>query len=272
MLYDKALKNIYDHNLIEKGDTVLIGVSGGVDSMSLLNVLLDIKKYIDFKIHVIHVNHQLRGEESDMDEVFVKNFCQKHDVDCTSKRENVKELSKSLKMTIEEAARKIRYDVFFKEAQQFSKFKIALAHNSSDQVETILMNILRGTGMEGLTGMAFKRNEVIRPFLDISRREIEQYVKINSLEFRFDSTNNSLVHTRNYVRLEVIPFIKEKLGLDISQSLLRLASIMNDENVFLKEYCDHVYPTIATFEQKGEIAIKKTEFLNLHVAIKKKIS
>lgn len=271
MLYDEVLKNIYDYNLIEKGDTVLIGVSGGIDSISLLNVLLDIKKCICFKILVIHVNHQLRGEESDMDEIFVKNFCKRHELECIVKRENVQKISKALKMTIEEAARKLRYDVFFKEAQRFLKFKIALAHNSSDQVETILMNILRGTGMEGLTGMDFKREQVIRPFLDISRREIEQYVKINNLDFRFDSSNNSLVHTRNCVRLELIPFIKEKLGLDISQSILRLSSIIYDENEFLKEYCCNVYSTIVSFEQEGEIKIKTKEFLNLHLAIKKRL-
>ena len=183
---DKILQTIKKYNLIEKGDSIVIGVSGGPDSICLLNVLNELKEELDFKIFVAHINHMIR-KEADEETEYVKRFCKNIGVECFTKKIDVVKIAKESKMGTEEAGRKIRYDFFEKVLKNTDSNKIATAHNNNDKVETIIMNILRGSGISGLKGLdPIRENKFIKPLIEVSREEIETYCeenKINKLAY-----------------------------------------------------------------------------------------
>ena len=183
MLEEKVLDTIKKYELIENGDNIVIGVSGGPDSMALLNVLINIKEKskIDFNIFVAHVNHGLR-DEADEETNYVESFCRKNNIECFIKKENVAKLAKDNKIGTEEAGRNLRYEFFNEVLNNTNSNKIATAHNSNDNAETVLMNIIRGSSTSGLKGIdPIRDNIYIRPLIECKRNEIEEYCKINTL-------------------------------------------------------------------------------------------
>ena len=207
---EKILKTIQTYNLIENSDKIVVGVSGGPDSITLLNVLLTIKKekIINFNMVVCHVNHQIRKEAVE-DAEYVSKFCSENNIPCFVKKINVEKIAKDEKIGTEEAGRKIRYEFFQEIAQQTNSNKIATAHTANDNAETVLMNIIRGSGIKGLKGIEAKRNNIIRPLIECTRAEIEEYCKKHTLNPRIDKTNFQNIYTRNKVRNLLIPYIKE---------------------------------------------------------------
>ena len=239
-----VLKTINEHSLIEPNESVLVGVSGGPDSVCLLHVFysLSIIRSINVKkIFAVHVNHLLRGEESDADEKYVGDLCSKLGIDLFNMVLNVKELSEKKGISIEEAARKGRYEIFYLLAEQIGNCKIAVAHNKNDQAETILMNIMRGTGLEGLSGMEYKKGILIRPLLDVRRNEIEEYCYANNLNPRIDHTNLENIYTRNKVRLNLIPYIRDNFDVDIIESINRMSELVRDDNDYIKITSEEKY-------------------------------
>ena len=186
----KILNTIKKYNLIESGDRIVIGVSGGPDSILLLHILNELKKELDFEIFVAHINHMLR-EEADEETEYVIDFCKKLNIECFVKRIDVVEIANNLKRGTEETGRKIRYEFFNEVLEKTGSNKIATAHNNNDKVETILMNILRGSGTAGLKGIEAKRdNMYIRPLIEITREEIEKYCIENKLNPKIDKLNS----------------------------------------------------------------------------------
>ena len=184
MLEEKILNTITKYKMIESGDSIVIGVSGGPDSMCLLQALIQIKEKnkLNYKIYVAHINHGLR-KEADSETKYVQDFCAKNNIECFVKKENVDKIAKEQKIGTEEAGRKLRYSFFEEIKNETKSNKIAIAHNLNDKVETILMNIIRGTGTNGLTGIEPIRNNLyIRPLIEIERKEIEKYCEENKLE------------------------------------------------------------------------------------------
>ncbi|HLR36336.1 MAG TPA: tRNA lysidine(34) synthetase TilS, partial [Tissierellales bacterium] len=208
----KVLETIRNYNLIDEGDQVVIGVSGGPDSMALLYILLDIKKVIPFNIYVAHVNHGVRGEAANKDEEFVRNICKDLNFPFYSIKVNMYEYAKDHNMTGEEAGRKLRYDFFKKVLKKHGRGKIAVAHNKNDQAETLIMRFMRGTGIDGLKGIPYKRGNIIRPLLEINRDEIEAYIGENKIDTRLDKTNLEPIYNRNKIRLELMPYIEENFN------------------------------------------------------------
>ena len=199
MIEEKVLKTIKENNLIENEDKIVIGVSGGPDSMALLNVLINLNNTngLLFKIIVAHFNHGIR-KEADEETEFVKNFCKSKNIPCYVKKENVVELAKAQKIGTEEAGRKLRYEFFDDVLEKENAQKIATAHSANDNAETILMNIIRGSGTSGLKGIEAKRsNKFIRPLIECTRKEIEEYCKKEKLNPRYDKTNDENTYTRN---------------------------------------------------------------------------
>ncbi|NLC69687.1 MAG: tRNA lysidine(34) synthetase TilS [Clostridiaceae bacterium] len=240
----KVLETINKHNLIEPGEAVLVGVSGGPDSVCLLHVLHSLHASCllgTSEIVAIHVNHMLRGNESDMDEQYVKNLCGEMGIELFTTHLNTREISANSGISIEEAARSGRYARFTLFAEKVGNCKIAVAHNKNDQAETVIMNIMRGTGMEGLKGMEYKRGRIIRPMLDIRRSEIEEYCEIAGLKPRIDSTNLQGIYTRNKVRLELIPYVRENFDVDIVESVTRMAGLARDDCSFLGMVAEEKY-------------------------------
>lgn len=249
MVINKVKKTILDNNLIEKGEHIVIGLSGGPDSVCLFHILWTLSKEWDLKLHAVHVNHQLRGRAADADQAYTEDLCASMDVPCHVFTSDVATLAKDWGITEEEAGRKIRYRAFDEIRQEIlirrkgeiiagntaKGVKIAVAQNLNDQVETVLMRVLRGTGVDGLAGMEYMRDGIIiRPLLDINREEIEGYCLENDLNPRVDMTNLEPVYTRNKIRLELIPYLEKNFNPGIMRALRRLSKNASED----KDYMD----------------------------------
>lgn len=206
---EKKIKDAIDkYDMLKNVNTVILGVSGGADSMALLKFFEKFSKTWKLSIVVAHVNHCLRGEESDRDENFVREYCEKNDIKLEILRINVNKIAKDSRKGVEECARKLRYD-FFNELSAKYNGKIATAHTLSDSIETVLINFTRGTGAAGLRGISAKRANIIRPMIALKRTETQRYCEKNGVFFVIDSTNLKREYTRNKIRLDVIPILKQ---------------------------------------------------------------
>lgn len=240
-----VVKTVEEHQLLAPGDKVLVALSGGADSVCLLHVLNSLKEELDIKLYAAHLNHMIRGEEADADQAYAESLCKNLGIECFVKKTDVPALAKSEGLTSEEAGRKARYD-FFNEIKKDKKIdKIATAHNKNDRAETVLMRIIRGTGLDGLKGISYKREDgVIRPVLDVSRADIEEYCRENSLEYCTDSTNSDNDYTRNRIRNEVLPYLKENFNSAIIDTIVRFSDITSSDADFLNAYAERLYERI----------------------------
>jgi len=265
-LLDKVLKTIHENSMFSVNDKVIVAVSGGPDSMCLLHVLNRIKDKLNIKIIAAHVNHCLRGNESDEDEVYVKEFCSKLNIDFYSTRVDINRFSKEKGLSSEMAGRAARYEFFENIKSKVGAQKIAIAHNANDQAETILMRIMRGTGIAGIVGIKPVRDKIfVRPLIKIGREEIESYCKKEHINPRIDNTNLTNIYSRNKVRLELIPYIKRNFNEDIITTLNRLSDTVNVDNDYLEYISSQKYKLFCD-EKKDEIIIHKEAFLE-HKAI-----
>lgn len=269
---EKVLETIKKFNLIENGDKIVVGVSGGPDSITLLDVLLKIKqeKIIDFAIVVCHINHMIR-EEAVQDEEYVQKFCEKYNIDCFIKRIDIESLSQKEKIGTEEAGRKARYEFFYEILNKTSSNKIATAHTANDNAETVLMNIIRGSGTSGLKGIETKRDNLIRPLIECNRNEIEEYCEQNNLKPRIDKTNFENIYTRNKIRNMLIPYIKENFNPNIIETINRLSDLSKLENEYLENQTKIVYNTIIQEQTKEYIALDLKQFNLLEKVIKNRL-
>ncbi len=265
-----VLDYIKKNNLINQNDKVLVAVSGGPDSICLLNILYNLKEKLKIEIYVAHVNHLIR-EEAKGDAEFVKELCRSKNIEFFYKEYNIKEKAKIEKISVEEAGRNARYEFFEEIAQKYSINKIAIGHNKNDLVETLIMNILRGTGTQGLKAILNKNGIYIRPLLDISREKIEEYCEKNNLKPRIDLTNFENNYTRNKIRNIVIPYLKKEFNPNIVQTLTRLSQIATEEQDFIDIEVEKYYKKIIINEETESIKISGKEFSRIHIAIKKRI-
>lgn len=239
-LENKVLNTIKKYNLINENDKIVIGVSGGPDSMCLLNILNQIKEQIHISIYVAHINHMIR-EEAEEETKFVKEFCKNIGVECFVKYVDVVSKSNNEKIGTEEAGRKARYSFFEEVASKVCANKIATAHNCNDNAETVLMNIIRGAGTAGLKGIEpIRDNKFIRPIIECERTEIEEYCKLAKLQPRIDKSNFENIYTRNKIRNILIPQIKEEFNPNIVEALEKLSKVAREENEFINDYALNV--------------------------------
>jgi tRNA(Ile)-lysidine synthase len=217
------------HHLVTPKQTVLLAVSGGIDSMVMLHVFKLLSKHTDIKVIVVHVNHQLRGRESDEDEEFVIEKCTKLGIQVFIERVNVVKYASEHRFSKQTAARILRYESFEKIRQQIYADVVATAHHADDNAETVLLNIIRGTGIHGLAGIPIKRNtgSIIRPLLFAARNEIETYALKNNIEYRNDSSNKSVKYRRNLLRHNIFPVLVKRAP-HIVRTLNKIAGTMRD--------------------------------------------
>lgn len=261
----KFLDTIKENNLIEANDIIVVGVSGGPDSATLLSCLNKYKKRLNYKIVVAHVNHLIRKDSTD-DKKYVENMCRELEIQCFIKRANVEMLAKENKKSTEEMGRIIRYDFFDEVALKVNANKIAVAHNMNDSAETMLLNLIRGTGLTGLEGIRpLKYNKYIRPLIKCERKEIEEYCKKNNLNPRIDSTNKENIYKRNIIRNKLIPFIEE-LNPNIIQTLNRTSNIVSENNDFVEKEIEKIYNDMSQTENREvDFAIKKFNTLPKYI-------
>lgn len=218
-------KLIEEEKLVEENDKILVALSGGPDSVALLRLLLEIKDKYKIELGLCHINHMLRGENSDGDEEFCKRLSQYYKIPFYSLRANIEAYGKEKKIGLEEAGREIRYEFFNRISTQNSYNKIALAHNLDDNVETFLFRLIRGTGINGLKGIPVKRDKIIRPLLNTKKSDILDYLSNINQEYRIDESNNEKVYSRNKIRLDLIPYIEKEFNPNFKESI---TSLIND--------------------------------------------
>lgn len=270
MLKEEVLKTIKTYNLIEENDKVVIGVSGGPDSICLLHLLYSIKKELEFEIVVAHINHQIR-KVADSETEYVKDFCKNLGIECFVKKENITELAKKQKKGTEEVGRQVRYDFFEDVAQKTNSNKIATAHNSNDRAETVILNILRGSGISGLKGIeAMRDNKYIRPLIFTKREKIEEYCQENNLNPKIDESNMENIYNRNKVRNIIIPYIEKEFNKNIIQTINRLSDVATEENEFLQKLTEEQYNTISTIDN-DTIILDLKKFNHLELVIKRRL-
>lgn len=268
---EKVLSVIKEYGLIEENDNIVVGLSGGPDSMALLYVLLEIRQELDFNIHIVHINHGVRGVEADLDQLFVRRKSAELSLPYYTKNVDMVKYGKENGISAEEAGRELRYGFFRQVLSKVGKGKIAVAQNKNDQAETLLMRFLRGTGVDGLKGMEFMIEDIIRPILGISRNEIENYIKINGIDTVLDKTNLMPIYTRNKIRLELIPYIEENFNPNIINTLWRTSTISSMDSNFLEKYSKERYTNIVIKEDKGYVSLNSEKFLNEDRSIQQRI-
>ncbi|MCM1473881.1 MAG: tRNA lysidine(34) synthetase TilS, partial [Muribaculaceae bacterium] len=231
---DKIFSFIKKYDMINKGDTVICGLSGGADSVCLLVVLTEISRKIGFSVNALHVNHCLRGAESDRDENFCRELCRKLNIPFTAVSCNVKAFAEENGLSTEESARKLRYEIF---AENSAGAKIATAHNANDNLETVIFNLARGSALKGLSGIPPVRNNIIRPLLVVSRPEIEEYLRNIGQNYVTDSTNLSDDYTRNKIRHQVLPVLAG-INPSLIETSVNSIDAVRSENSMIEEHTE----------------------------------
>lgn len=228
----KFYKNIIKYNMINKNDEVVVACSGGADSIFLLHNMNLLKDKFNLKVKVCHVNHGVR-DTAKRDQQFVEKCCKKLNLPFYTIDVNMDQFAKDNGLSSEEAGRKLRYDFFRKIGT-----KIFTAHNMDDQAETVLFRIIRGTGIDGLAAMEFQNNDIYRPMLNISRKEIEEFLSENKIDYVEDETNQMPIYSRNKIRLELIPYVENNLNSGFKEALLRLQDLAVKQNTYFKKIID----------------------------------
>lgn len=271
-MLEKCLKTINEYSMLKKGDSVIVGLSGGADSCALLLVLCRLKEKFDLKITAVHINHCLRGEEADGDEAFAKALCQRLCVAFISERHNIEKIAAEKGIGSEEAGREVRYAVFERIKKEIGAEKIAVAHNLNDRAETVIMRLARGSGMKGIVGINPVRGDIIRPLIDCERSEIEEFCDKNGIMFKTDSTNGERIYTRNRVRLDVLPLLCSEVNSNAAKNIVKAAKTAEEENSFLEEEAGKAFEgcLINTFE-KNIVYLDICNLKKCHSAIIKRV-
>ncbi len=272
----KILKNCRNHKLVKSGERVVAGVSGGPDSMAMLYALVALSDLLEISIFVAHANHGLRPLESPLEEKFVREQSDLLGLKYQVSLLRVRNLAEDKGLSLEHAARELRYNFFDEVGHLFQTSKIAVAHNADDQAEEVLLRLLRGTGSKGLAGMEMKRvNKVIRPLLNIYRTDIMQYLQDKNIPYMLDSSNMDQRYRRNQVRLDLLPKLAADFNPNIKQVLCQTASILQDENKFLEKITDQAYgqTVIETCDENGEklLDVILSYFTELDTAIQRRL-
>ncbi|MDB0440431.1 tRNA lysidine(34) synthetase TilS [Clostridioides difficile] len=272
MIFDKVLSTINKHNLIQKGDKIVLGLSGGPDSVCLLHVLNRLKKDFNIEIYAAHLNHQIRGIEAQKDALYVSKLCEDMGIVFFVKSINVPKYCENEGLSLEEGARKLRYEMFYEIKDKIKANKIAIGHNLNDQAETVMMRIMRGTGLKGLKGIDYIRdNCIIRPILDVERIDIEEYCKAYNLNPRIDKTNLENIYTRNKIRLDLLPYMKDNFNSNVIESIVRMSNSLKSDNDYIEKEAEAKFREVSNIKEKSFVEINLEDFVCLHDAIKVRV-
>lgn len=254
-LYEHFNEFVSRHNLLKKSDVVIAGVSGGVDSMVMLYCLLNYRKENAIRLVVVHLNHQIRGSESDRDERLVSDYCQINNCDFICKSVNVQNLARNRGLSLEAAGRAARYHFFRKISLQYPGSVIATAHTADDQVETILLRLLKGTGLNGLRGIRLKRGNIVRPLLFAFKSELYEYARSNGVPFSEDHTNRDTAIPRNYIRHSLLPVIKSEINPAADNAILHFHEIITDLTRMTRQIARRAFHSCLIRQSSAEIAL-----------------
>ncbi len=270
-MLDKVRQTIEKHKLIEEGDKIVVAVSGGPDSVCLLHVLHRLREEYNLGLYGAHLNHNFRGIEAQIDAQYVSDLCEKLDILYFIKSMDVPGYAEKHGLSPEKAGRILRYDFFEEVAQKAGASGIAVAHNKNDQAETVLMRLLRGTGLQGLAGIHIRRGKIIRPLLDVDRESIEKYCEEHNLSPRIDKSNLESIYHRNKIRLELIPYLEEDYNPNIIANLVNTAETLKDDFDFIEEMARGIYADLIVEQSKHSLEIPIEDIQKLHSALQSRI-
>lgn len=268
---EKFVQYITEHTLFAPGAHIVIGVSGGADSVCLMRLLYEIKEEWDLTLSVVHVNHGIRGKEADEDACYVRELAEQWHLPFYLVERDVPALAEEQGKTEEEAGRELRYQVFENIRRQQGADGIAVAHHQEDQAETVLFQLLRGSGVRGLTGMAPKTGFVLRPLLDMTRKEIEEYLEHKKILYRKDSTNEDTGYTRNYIRKELFPEMEQRLNRQAVRHLAEMAGDARQWREYIDRQAEPVASRIIQCEEKGRLFLDIRELLQEEAVIRDEV-
>lgn len=262
-------ENIQNNKLIEKNDTIIVGASGGPDSQFLIYLLNSIKDEYKLKIILAHLNH-LHRKEAINDENLVKETAHKLNLEFRVKRASMDDYAKAHKISAEDAGRRLRYEFFNELASQYENSKIAIAHNKNDQAETLLMRMIRGTGLDGMVAMDFRNGNIIRPVLSFSKDEIISYLDINLIAYAIDKTNLSNDYTRNYIRNQIIPEFST-INPKAVDAIYNLAMLLKEDLKIVDRSIDSLYKEVLVLEDDNQILFDLSKFDRLEDFYQKRL-
>lgn len=266
--YQKFSAFLAENQLIPPNSTVIAGVSGGVDSMVMLHCLLTLGKEAPINLIAAHLNHQIRGSSADKDEALVQSYCQQNNCKFVVKSVNIPALAADTGASLEMAGHEARYSFFSEISAKYPGSFVATAHTTDDQVETILLRIFKGTGVQGLQGIPVKRDNIIRPLLFASKQEIYDYAHKHEIPFNEDHTNNDTSIPRNYIRQVLIPQIKSKVNPSLETSILHLQSIFSDVAAINREMVSEAFRDCLIDKSPSEITLDISRLKNYFNIIK----
>ena len=269
-MLDKIIAYIEDNELIQKKDRIVVGVSGGADSVCLFSVLLELQKRYELELFVVHIHHGIRGEEADRDEQFVEKLTKRHQIPYYPFWKDIPYLAKEKGLTEEEAGRMVRYEAFYEVLKKVNANKIAVAHNQNDCAETVLFQLFRGSGLKGMCGIPPKRDEIIRPLLSVDRKSIEKYLIERGQEYCTDRTNFEDEYTRNKIRLSILPTAEEAINDKAVEHIAKTAQLLREVEAYLRRNVEKVEKEIVS-EKNGQYFMKLEGLLEQDIVIQKEL-
>lgn len=272
-LLERVRRTVSARAMFAPGDLVVVAVSGGPDSMVLLDILHLLSAELRIKLHVFHLNHLIRGESAEVDARFVAAESVKRAVPVTSRRFDIKQYGKERSLSVQEAAREVRYRLMEETAEEVGAARIALGHHADDQVETFLMRIVRGTGLAGLRGIPASRGPYVRPLIDAWREEILQYAEEVGVSYRTDPTNEEPVYLRNRIRISLVPALTE-FDPQIKKKIVYVAELAGQDESLLDELAEDTYGVVAETRQggrRGEIVMARDKLAEKHISLRRRL-
>ena len=276
-MLNKVLAFCEEHRLLVHGSSIVVAVSGGADSMALLDLLLHLQERLALSVHVAHFEHGIRGEASREDADYVAAFCRAKGIACTVEAADVPRYAKERRMSLETAARELRYAFLRRVKACVGAQVIAVAHHADDQAETVLLHLLRGAGLHGLVGMAPRTGDVVRPLLACTKEELVAYCAAHGIEVRHDATNDAADARRNYLRLEILPRLAAHVNASMSAALVRLAEAARADDALLDEMAHAAFSRVVCSEGRAagtaheRLALSRTAFRAEPLALQRRI-
>ncbi|MCS7252824.1 MAG: tRNA lysidine(34) synthetase TilS [Armatimonadota bacterium] len=268
----KAEIAIRRFGMLNDGNGVVLAVSGGADSVAMMHVMIVLSQSHGYKLHIAHINHKLRGEEADMDAQFVCELSKSFSLPCTIHTVDVRSVAREMGMSIEQAGRAVRYEFLRSLCNELGFNRVALGHTADDVIETVLLNIFRGTGLNGLLGIPPVSDGLfIRPMMFCRRSETNVYCKVNRLPIRVDTTNLDPTIRRNFIRLQLLPLLKERLYQDADTAVFRMVELLRADNELLESITQAALDEALIDYGDGYVRISRGRFLSQHIAIQRRM-
>ncbi len=272
MIIAKARRTIIRYGMLSRGDKVLVGVSGGADSVALVHALFELKDEWNLSLMIAHLNHSFRGEESELEAGFVEELASRLNLPFESMVIDVPAAQKGSGKSAQEMARELRYRFFEEVSKRYGANRVALGHNGDDQAESVLMRFLQGAGTRGLSGIPPRRDHrYIRPLIEVSRKEIEDYLEEKDISFMTDSSNKKEVYLRNKIRLRLFPLLLNDYNPRLKENLIHLSSIMRKDDEYLEEVVEKISPGLILTRGDNFVTLDASAVLDLHEALQSRI-